>query len=297
MFPEQQSRALFIGAVGGSAKIATLVAHKISNLDNPGMKLEGLILGNPFVHPELQVRSSDFLFNTGIVDDEYRSYFANDEETIVDLIKNGKHEQAAKFWDTLYDKPEYLQRRSAFETFTGYKSTYNVLDTSPEPEYFSIYRKVFGLTKFRHLIHVDPELPLKEKNGKVKRAFLGDITTSVKPQLEELLNTKKINILIYSGVLSIKFPSTNVQKLTSQLVNQNFGNFSRRIWGSREDGEVGGWVKHSRNLFEVLIRNGGHLVAVDQPKWVYKLYNIFTGGHRGQGQGHGALRSIDFEFL
>lgn len=40
--------------------------------------------------------------------------------------------------------------------------------------------------------------------------------------------------------------------------------------------ELAGYVKQAGNLTEVLVRNAGHMVPTDQPKWAWDLISRFT---------------------
>ena len=42
--------------------------------------------------------------------------------------------------------------------------------------------------------------------------------------------------------------------------------------------ELAGYAKVAGNLTEVLVRNAGHMVPLDQPKWAWELFNSFVTG-------------------
>ena len=56
---------------------------------------------------------------------------------------------------------------------------------------------------------------------------------------------------------------------------EQYRDAERLIW--REQGVIAGYVRKADNLHEVLIRNSGHMVPIDQPEWAYALITKFTG--------------------
>ncbi|RZF48479.1 hypothetical protein LSTR_LSTR007757 [Laodelphax striatellus] len=53
-----------------------------------------------------------------------------------------------------------------------------------------------------------------------------------------------------------------------------YRNATRRKWVV--DGELAGYVRSVDNLSDVLVRNAGHMVPTDQPKWAFELFNNFV---------------------
>ena len=51
--------------------------------------------------------------------------------------------------------------------------------------------------------------------------------------------------------------------------------FSRHVGG-----ELAGYAKEVGNFTQVLIRNAGHMVPYDQPKFAFDLINRFTRGKK-----------------
>ena len=42
--------------------------------------------------------------------------------------------------------------------------------------------------------------------------------------------------------------------------------------------ELAGYSKKVGNLVQVLVRNAGHMVPYDQPRWAFDMINRFTSG-------------------
>lgn len=78
--------------------------------------------------------------------------------------------------------------------------------------------------------------------------------------------------------MDIVFPYVATENLVSTLQWTHAGDYyksPRRVW--RVEGDVAGYVKRVGGLVRVLVRNAGHLAALDQPLWVYDMMTKFTG--------------------
>ena len=95
----------------------------------------------------------------------------------------------------------------------------------------------------------------------------------------QILNSEKYRVVFYSGQLDIIIASPLTENFIASL---NFTQADalqrapRHIW--RVEGEVAGYVKEAPNVAQILVRDAGHLVPYDQPKWAYDLISRITGG-------------------
>ncbi len=46
------------------------------------------------------------------------------------------------------------------------------------------------------------------------------------------------------------------------------------------DGDLAGYAKQVGNFSVVLVRNAGHMIPYDQPKWAFDLISRFTAGKK-----------------
>lgn len=100
---------------------------------------------------------------------------------------------------------------------------------------------------------------------------------SVAPWVSELLSHYKV--LFYNGQLDIivAYPLTrNFLKNLNFSSTEEYQNASRVVW--RVDNLVAGYVKQAGNLTEILVRDAGHMVPTDQPKWAYDMVYKFVRG-------------------
>lgn len=94
----------------------------------------------------------------------------------------------------------------------------------------------------------------------------------------DLLDAKEnYQLLFYSGQLDI---------IVANILTENFLNkmkwhgavqwpdADRKIW--RVGPDVAGYITKVDNLSYILVRNSGHMVPADQPKWAFDMINRFT---------------------
>ncbi|EFN61705.1 Vitellogenic carboxypeptidase [Camponotus floridanus] len=93
--------------------------------------------------------------------------------------------------------------------------------------------------------------------------------------LEDLVEHYKV--LVYNGQLDIivAYPLTEnyIQKMKWSGAYK-FAKAPRKLWMVGND--LAGYAKSVDNLTEVLVRNAGHMVPYDQPKWALDLITRFT---------------------
>lgn len=102
-----------------------------------------------------------------------------------------------------------------------------------------------------------------------------DIYQSVKPWLEILLENYRT--LLYSGQLDIivPYPTTdNFLQTTQWSAADEFKNSTRYLWKTGDD--LAGYSKTAGKLTLVLVRNAGHIVPEDQPRFAFDLISRFV---------------------
>lgn len=112
-------------------------------------------------------------------------------------------------------------------------------------------------------------------SAEVEENLFEDVMQSVAPWVSELLSHYKV--LFYNGQLDIivAYPLTrNFLKKLNFSSTEEYQNASRLVW--RVDDSVAGYVKQAGNLTEILVRDAGHMVPADQPKWTYEMVYKFV---------------------
>ncbi|PSN32632.1 hypothetical protein C0J52_26170 [Blattella germanica] len=154
----------------------------------------------------------------------------------------------------------------------GYYNIYNFLYWM-EPQVGGDYFTFLQTDEVRIALHVgDAEYT---SNGPVYAKMIPDFMNSVKPWLEELI--EHYRVLYYNGQMDIivAYPLSVRMFNTLQFgAAEEYRNATRVPW--YVDGELAGYMKSAGKFTEVLVRNAGHMVPTDQPKWAFDLINRFT---------------------
>jgi vitellogenic carboxypeptidase-like protein len=85
--------------------------------------------------------------------------------------------------------------------------------------------------------------------------------------------------MVYSGQLDVivAFPQTesflNALDWSGKYI---YALAPRKIW--KVDSEVAGYVREAKNLIQVMVRNAGHILPYDQPKWAFDMIQRFVQG-------------------
>ena len=91
-----------------------------------------------------------------------------------------------------------------------------------------------------------------------------------------IINELLLQVMIYSGQLDviIAFPQTehflNDLEWSGKFI---YSLTPRKIW--RVEDNVAGYVRKARNLTLVLVRDAGHILRFDQPKWAFDMIQRF----------------------
>lgn len=279
MFAHLSKNDFFVTGESYAGKYVPAVAHKI-DVENHDPKskqkhiaLKGIAIGDGLCDPETMTNYGDFLFGIGLIDEEDLHYFKKAEDLQLKLIKQKKWIEAFQVFDNLLNG-DLTGGNSFFKNATGFDFYFNYLETSA-PKEFEYYPKYLDQPEIRKAIHVGN---LTYNDGqKVEEHLMADMMQSVKPLIEDLV--EKYKVLIYNGQMDIiiAWPLTE-SFITSMKWSgaQEYLKTKRNIW--RVGSDLAGYSKVVKNFTQVLVRNSGHMIPFDQPKWAFDLINRFTSG-------------------
>ncbi|XP_029655098.1 carboxypeptidase Y-like [Octopus sinensis] len=112
----------------------------------------------------------------------------------------------------------------------------------------------------------------------VKLALAGDFMRSVTPLVQTILDNG-YKCLFFNGQFNLLVPFQMTSEFLLKMVwseKDAFLHSEQRIWYSRNTPEVvNGYVRSYKNLYHVLIRNAGHMAAVDQPQATLEMIDNF----------------------
>lgn len=162
-----------------------------------------------------------------------------------------------------------------FTNVTGFTFYFNFMmpKAPPDHEYYSDFVQ---LPHVRRAIHVG-NLSYAE-DSKVERFLRQDMYKSVVPWIVDLLDSPEgYRILIYSGQLDIIVANINTEEMLRKMEwsgSKAYQVATKKAW--KVGREIAGYVKTAKNLTYLLVRNAGHILPYDQPKWSFDMINRFT---------------------
>ncbi|KAF5278369.1 hypothetical protein FQA39_LY05858 [Lamprigera yunnana] len=207
----------------------------------------------------------------GLVDLNVKKLIKEYEVKARQYIKDKEYEKAFHMFDDILNG-DLNNHNTLFKNTTGFDNYFNFL--TPENTDRGYMGKFIQQNYVRKAIHVG-NATFNGQNELVELNLRNDIMQSVTNWISELLSNYKV--LIYNGQLDIivAYPLTinYLSQLNFSAANE-YKTAKRHQW--RVDYEIAGYVKKAGNLTEVLVRNAGHMVPADQPKWAFDLITRFT---------------------
>lgn len=276
LFPELQKCEFYVTGESYAGKYVPAISYTIHK-KNPTAKLkinfQGMAIGNGLSDPEHQLKYGDYLYQLGIIDTNALDQFHKYEQEGVDYIKKKDWKKAFILFDTLLNG-DMINRNSYFKNVTGFTNYFNYLvsnDTSGSMDYMGKY---IQRADVRAAIHVGNN-SFNGENQVVEIHLMEDVMQSVAPWISEVLSHYRV--LIYNGQLDIivAYPLTiNYLKQLQFSSADEYKKAERHLWLVGD--ELAGYSKTAGNLTEILVRNAGHMVPGDQPKWALDLITRFT---------------------
>uniref|UniRef100_A0A1B0D2X8 Carboxypeptidase n=1 Tax=Phlebotomus papatasi TaxID=29031 RepID=A0A1B0D2X8_PHLPP len=284
LFPELRKNSFYITGESYAGKYIPAAAFAIHERNQEAtedevINLKGMAIGNGFSDPVHQLNYGDYLYQIGLIDDNARKKFEEVKKSAEKLISSGDYTAAFFLMDSLIDGD--TSDSSLFKNLTGFEQYYNYLSILTD-DGSAAMAKLIQNAQMRKAIHVgnltfhgiDPN-----DSNDVQMNLIDDIMRSVTDWISELLN--HYPIAIYNGQLDIivAYPLTiNYLQQLNFRDREKYLKAERHIW--RVDGDIAGYVKEAGNLIEILVRDAGHMVPRDQPKWALDLLLHLTHGKK-----------------
>lgn len=274
LFPHLACNEFFISGESYAGKYIPVLALEIHQHNMNGgqdkINLQGLAIGNGFCDPVNQINYGSYLYQLGLIDQHECELFKELQKKIVEAIRAEKWAAANVLMDTLMDGE--MGNFSYFKAFTGFNYYYNFLTTDDDTD-TSVFIDLLENDNVRRSVHVGGVPFSSGETVMLNLSF--DILRSVAPIISELLSHYRI--LFYNGQLDIVVAYPLTENFLRNLVfegSKDYKTASRTIW--RVDDDIAGYIKKAGNLTEALVRNAGHMVPHDQPKWAFDLITRFV---------------------
>lgn len=283
LYPELRHNDLYLTGESYAGKYLPALAYVIHRRRSTSKDddhaiwkiLKGLAVGNGFCDPINMIDYGRYLNRIGLLDEYQSKLFASVERRVRTLIKASRWKESGQLLDELIGN-----ENSLFKNLTGFPLYFDYrFERAGGNSEDDAYAQFVQTAEIRKSLHVG-SLPFND--GQRAYDYLADdITKSVKPLLEELL--EHYPIMFYSGQVDIIVPyplSENFYGKLSWSGASAYDAAVRKLW--YVDGQLAGYYKvaggGSGNLIEVLVRRAGHMVPTAQPKFMLDLLKSFTRG-------------------
>ncbi|XP_066600490.1 venom serine carboxypeptidase [Prorops nasuta] len=275
LFPELQKNDFFVTGESYGGKYVPAVSHAIKDYNIKATKkinLKGLSIGNGWTDPENQVIYGDYLYQIGLIDFNGRELFHQYEKQGREFIQNKQFDKAFEIFDLILDG-DLTSQPSLFKNLTGFDFYFNYLYIKDTNESYWMSEFV-QRSDIRNAIHVG-NCSFHVEDKTVEEHLRNDVMQSLAVLIEDLVQHYKV--LIYNGQLDIIVAYPLTENYLQQLKWPGADKYKkavRKTWWVGQ--ELAGYTKTIDNLTEALVRNAGHMVPSDQPKWAFDLITRFT---------------------
>ncbi|XP_077347484.1 putative serine carboxypeptidase CPVL isoform X2 [Lithobates pipiens] len=244
IFPEYQKNDFYCTGESYAGKYVPAIGYYI-HTHNPTAKVKinfkGIAIGDGLCDPEGMLGGyADFLYQTGMVDENQRDYVQRQTDLAISYIKQEK-------WIDAFDEPA-------------------------DQEYFGLF---LALSEVRKSIHVG-NLTFHD-GSQVEKHLLSDVMKTIKPWLAVLMDNYRV--LLYSGQLDVIVAAPLTERFLQTLPwsrLEEYKKAERSVWKIRKtDTEVAGYVRVAGDFAQVIVRGGGHILPYDQAERSFVMIDRF----------------------
>ncbi|XP_073532668.1 probable serine carboxypeptidase CPVL isoform X2 [Phyllobates terribilis] len=277
IFPEYQKNEFYATGESYAGKYVPAIGYYIHTL-NPTAKVKinfkGIAIGDGLCDPEVMLAGyADFMFQTGIVDENQKAFVQQKCDLAIQYIQQQKWIDAFDVFDSLLNGDRTLYP-SFYQNVTGCRNYFNFLQCQEptDQEYFGTF---LALSEVRRSIHVG-NLTFND-GSEVEKHLLSDVMKTIKPWLVVLMDNYRV--LMYSGQLDVIVAAPLTERFLQTVPwsrLEEYKTAERSVWKIRStDAEVAGYVRVAGEFAQVIVRGGGHILPYDQPERSFVLIDRF----------------------
>ncbi|XP_075992655.1 venom serine carboxypeptidase-like [Anticarsia gemmatalis] len=266
VFPELKTAPLYLAGESYAGKYVPAMAMEIhrrtQGKPDPGVNLQGLIVGNAYIDPDMISHLAWPFYYFGLLEKEQLEIVKPLVDSFHEDIKANRSIEAKNKWNSLITVLLFL---------THQKHAYNFLrDELPVGKYI----KFLQTSEVKKAIHVG-DIHFGFVNMTVNTRLAPDFLSTTKPMFERLLDHYRV--LAYCGQLD--------QMLPCVFTSENYRTWK---WNGTEEFKSGtrfpyiynnrlsGYHKSGGRLTEVVIRGAGHMAPLDAPGPTQNLVSRWT---------------------
>lgn len=265
--PDLVNKSLYLAGESYAGKYLPQLAMRL--LKHKEIKLQGLMLGDPWINPRLQQKANiDYAYYHGLIDKQARIKLKSLYKQCINEID--KHSPTTPKANQICEQMQsYIKKKS------GGLNLANIY-TGREPDDTTMVNYLNNKL-VRKALHVPSQVPAFKtfSDSAAKKLEVGE-QDSVAYLYPQLLSSG-IRILIYNGLEDGKdsnFLSTELLISALDWPNKNdFAHAITCVW--KNNNQVNGYAKTAHGLTQVKIRGAGHLAPIDQPERVLHILQNF----------------------
>ncbi|XP_047041760.1 venom serine carboxypeptidase-like [Helicoverpa zea] len=267
IFPELRTAPLYLAGESYAGKYVPAMAMEIhKHKDTPGadINLEGLIIGNAYVDPDMISHIAWPFYYFGLLEREQIQTVKPLIDSFQEQIRANNSIEAKNKWNSLVTVLLFI---------TNQKHAYNFLrDDIPVGRYTNFLKT----SEVKKAIHVG-DINFAWVNMTVNAYLAPDFLSTTKPMFETLLEHYKV--MAYCGQLD--------QMLPCVFTSENYRTWK---WNGAEEflnatrfpyifnNKLAGYHKTGGHLTEVVLRGAGHMAPLDKPAPTQNLVARWTQG-------------------
>lgn len=273
LFPELRGNDFYLTGESYAGKYIPSIAYEIHQrnlLSHFKINLKGLFIGNGLIDPISMLEYNQYLYHIGLLDEEQRDIVARIEDEIKLFIRTKQWKRATNMFEDFFFPSRANKSQNNFFKMTGFTQPYNLNGLDFNTKDFKLFLNDVSV---RQRLHVGR---MKFNDGvAVGHALLRDVMKSVIDKVNILI--ENYLIVFYYGQLDIICPYRVSEAFFNNIQFRHAYDYhkaERQVWTyERQDDQdnVVGYIKEAHNMVEVLIRNAGHMVPHDQPRFMMDL--------------------------
>eukprot|EP01129_Flabellula_baltica_P003071 TRINITY_DN12919_c0_g1_i1.p1 TRINITY_DN12919_c0_g1~~TRINITY_DN12919_c0_g1_i1.p1 ORF type:complete len:469 (-),score=88.71 TRINITY_DN12919_c0_g1_i1:27-1391(-) len=284
IFDNYRSNDFYVTGESYGGKYVPACAYTIheqnKNQTKHKINLKGIAIGDGLLEAETQFIGMGALgYHLSLLDMNERKKVDEYEKQFILAIKNQDYVGAFKVIDELING-DFYPYPTFFYNATGSGDYFNIMDTD-YPN--NPYSKFITQDSVRTQLHVG-DIKYWGYNRTVEEHLIRDWLVTTRPQLEVLINNYKV--LIYNGQNDLILGPPLCENFLRTLNwdhQSEYLNAKKIIWKIKEtDRYVAGFAREVGNFRQVIVRDAGHMVPLDQPERALDMIERFVDGRSFQ---------------
>jgi vitellogenic carboxypeptidase-like protein len=277
IFPAYQPCPFYVTGESYAGKYVPATAYKIheENSKNPQVKinLKGIAVGDGAMEPSIQFTDfSNLVYYLGMADERESIVIKSYEVKMKYAFEKKEYLKAFHIFDELMNG-DFYPYPTYFANITGTSNYFNFINPPYPPNPYGQY---LDASSTRRAIHVG-SYSYADYNKTVEQYLLGDWMLGVGHLMPTLLDNYKV--LAYNGQNDIILGGPLAERFYRSIKwsgQDEYHKTKKIIW--KLDKVAAGYVRQVRGFTQVIVRDAGHLLPLDQPARAFNMIENFVLG-------------------